>query len=101
MERTSLADHASNRRLQVLAERISARLASTGGRPGLHGATHKPKIPIDPARWAALARLAETVSGLCGRSVTPGQVAGHLLSMSVDRVRPDRDLTDPLPDRRR
>ena len=75
--------------LLSIGEEILARLRSTGGRPALRGADCKPKVSLRPADWDALKALASHISRVNGRSVTPSQVAGHLLTSCL------RDL--PIP----
>ena len=67
-------------RLLSLGQEIVARLRSTGGRPSLTGASCKPKVSLRPADWDALKALASRISEASGRSVTPSQLAGHLLA---------------------
>src|ERR1051326_6722421 len=45
----------------ALRQDLFRRLRSTGGRPGLHGADIKPKIPMRRSRWKKLERLAKQV----------------------------------------
>lgn len=56
-----------------LYRELSERLRSTGGRPGLEGATRRQKIPLTDADWSELERLSRELD------VAPGQVASVLL----------------------
>jgi hypothetical protein len=69
-----------------LVDQISARLASSGGRPALKGAELRQKIPLTADDWSSLERIAEKLSHR-GRKVTPGQVASAMLHERLRRVR--------------
>lgn len=65
--------------LTTLRSELLPRLKSSGGRPGLRGATRRPKIPVEPADWAQLNKTARRLSREWGRSLTAGQLASQLL----------------------
>jgi hypothetical protein len=67
-------------KLRSIGEEIVARLRSTGGRPAMRGASVKPKVSLRPTEWNTLKELAAQISDSSGRSVTPSQLAGQLLS---------------------
>ena len=74
------------RSLAELRSEILERLKSSGGRPALVGATQRQKIPLRPAEWRKLARLARRLSREAGRAITPAQIAGQLLSSKLHEL---------------
>ena len=77
--------------LMALRQEMFARLHSSGGRPGLSGATRRQKIPLPDADWHQL----EQLSGALRETdllASPGQVASALLHTSLRWVRTDRSL---------
>jgi hypothetical protein len=64
--------------LVAMRQELLSRLTSTGGRPGLAGATRRQKIPLDDADWARLQKIAEALNDEEVKP-TPGQVASVLL----------------------
>ena len=72
--------------LAALRSELLARLRSSGGRPGLRGATRRPKIPVEPADWARLNKAARRLSREWGRSLTAGQLASQLLRDKLREV---------------
>lgn len=58
---------------------LFARLRSTGGRPGLAGATKRRQVSFTPKDWQELERIAETIEEREGVKTTPGQVASALI----------------------
>lgn len=69
--------------LGTLRSELLPRLKSSGGRPGLRGATRRQKIPVEPADWVRLNRAARRLSRAWGRSLTPGQLASQLLRQKL------------------
>ena len=63
--------------LSVRAELVQF-LRSTGGRPGLDGATRRQKIPLAEADWAQLQDIARQFSASATRA-TAGQIASVIL----------------------
>lgn len=74
------------RSMAELRSEILGRLKSRGGRPALQGATQRQKIPLRPAEWKKLARLARRFSREAGRKIEPAQVAGQLLSSKLHEL---------------
>jgi hypothetical protein len=74
------------RSMAELRSEILERLKSRGGRPALQGATQRQKIPLRPAEWKKLARLARRFSREAGRAITPAQIAGQLLSSKLNEL---------------
>ena len=74
------------RSMTELKSEILDRLRSRGGRPALHGATQRQKIPLRPAEWRKLVRLARRFSREAGRAITPAQIAGQLLSSKLHEL---------------
>jgi hypothetical protein len=70
--------------LAVRAE-LLGRLRSTGGRPGLRGATKRRQVSFVPADWRELERIAETIEEREGVKTTPGQVASALIHHALAR----------------
>ena len=68
----------------ALRQDLFRRLRSTGGRPGLHGADIKPKIPMRRSRWKKLERLAKQVESETFHP-TPAQLASVILDAGIDR----------------
>jgi hypothetical protein len=79
--------------LLAVRQELLRRLRSTGGRPALAGATRRVKIPLSDQQWQQLEELAEEV--LEDESApSAGQVAGVLLSLSLESIaaqRADKD----------
>lgn len=71
--------------LYGLRQALSARLRSTGGRPGL-GVSRRQKIPLDEADWEFLRELSMKLANEANRP-TPGQVASELLRQRLDDLR--------------
>lgn len=74
------------RSMAELTSEILERLKSRGGRPALHGATQRQKIPLRPTEWKKLTRLARRLSREAGRAITPAQIAGQLLSSKLHEL---------------
>jgi hypothetical protein len=68
--------------LDLLADALSHRLASTGGRPTDPTWTLSRRVPFKPETWEALQNLAEEL-GMPGRSIAPGQLAATLVEERV------------------
>jgi hypothetical protein len=68
----------------------------TGGRPGIDGATIRPKIPLTPEAWEQLEALAAELSAE-GFSPSAGQVASVLLSLALKAVSDTKDAAKPSP----
>jgi len=77
-------------KLRSIGEELIARLRSTGGRPALRGASVKPKVSLRPTEWTALKELAAQISQGSGRTITPSQLAGQLLSISLRDLAPKK-----------
>jgi hypothetical protein len=74
--------------LMALRNELFARLASSGGRPGLAGATRRQKVPLSDSDWRQL----EQLSGELRRTdlhASPGQVASMLLHTALRLVQVD------------
>jgi hypothetical protein len=71
--------------LFALREELINRLQSSGGRPGLAGATRRAKIPLNDQEWLKLEELAAAVSSP-GFSPSAGQIASVLLTLSLHAV---------------
>jgi hypothetical protein len=71
--------------LFALREELIERLQSSGGRPGLSGATRRAKIPLSDQQWQRLEELAAAVASP-GFAPSAGQVASVLLTLSLDSV---------------
>ncbi len=61
------------------------RLASTGGRPSLQGATRRQKIPLTDEDWRHCEEIAELLANE-KVSPTPGQVASGLLHHALGQI---------------
>lgn len=77
----------------ALCRLLGDRLQSTGGRPGLEGATRRQKIPLTDEQWAKLERLAAALTER-GTTTTAGQVASVLLNQALTQVDEER-LSEP------
>jgi len=71
--------------LVAVRQELLSRLTSTGGRPGLAGATRRQKIPLDDTDWARLQKIAEALNDDEVRP-TPGQVASVLLHRLLENI---------------
>ena len=71
--------------LVAVRQELLSRLASTGGRPGLEGATRRQKIPLDDRDWKRLQKIAEALNDDEVRP-TPGQVASVLLHRVLETI---------------
>jgi hypothetical protein len=71
--------------LFAVREALLRRRQSSGGRPGLEGATLRAKIPLSDREWGRLEDLASALSAT-GFSPSAGQVASVLLSMALESV---------------
>jgi len=71
--------------LFALREELIERLQSSGGRPGLSGATRRAKIPLSDQEWLRLEELAAAVASP-GFAPSAGQVASVLLTLSLEAV---------------
>jgi hypothetical protein len=70
----------------ALRQEVFSRLASSGGRPGLDGATIRPKVPMTPEDWSALERLARAFADK-GVKATPSQVASAIIHTHMAQIR--------------
>jgi hypothetical protein len=68
--------------LFALREELVSRLQSSGGRPGLAGATRRAKIPLRDDEWDKLEELAAALASP-GFAPSAGQVASVLLTLSL------------------
>src|SRR5437660_139794 len=66
--------------LYALRQELLRRRQSSGGRPGIEGASFRAKIPVNDQDWRRLDALAAALSAE-GFSPSPGQVASVLLSI--------------------
>jgi hypothetical protein len=71
--------------LHALRQELESRVRSTGGRPGLEGATKIQKIPLKPEDWSRLEELAGELSRQ-GISATAGQVASVMIHSQLERL---------------
>jgi hypothetical protein len=69
--------------LHALRRELESRVRSTGGRPGLDGATKIQKIPLKPEDWSRLEDLAARFSRE-GVSATAGQVASAIVHRQLE-----------------
>lgn len=74
----------------ALRREVFSRLASSGGRPGLDGATLRPKVPMTPEDWSALEELANAFAAK-GVKATPSQVASAIIHKHVAQIRDGRE----------
>jgi len=74
----------------ALHQQVLSRLASSGGRPGLEGATLRPKVPMTPEDWAALEGLAEAFAAK-GVRATPSQVASAIIHKHMAQIKDGRE----------
>jgi len=81
----SLEDALTPVTLFALREELLGRLQSSGGRPGLAGATRRVKIPLSDTEWLELEELAAAITSP-GFAPSAGQVASVLLSLSAHSV---------------
>lgn len=70
----------------ALRQEVYSRLTSSGGRPGLDGATIRPKVPMTPEDWSALEQLAKAFADK-GVKATPSQVASAIIHKHVAQIR--------------
>ena len=63
----------------VARSELLHRLRSTGGRPGLEGATKRRQVTFTPEDWDELKRIADAIEEKEGVKTTPGQVASALV----------------------
>ena len=68
--------------LLQIHEDLAQRLVSSGGRPGLAGASKRYKIPLTDNDWLELKRIATTLMA-AGRATSPGQVASVLVHRAL------------------
>ena len=73
--------------LHALRRELESRVRSTGGRPGLQGATKIQKIPLKPEDWSRLEELAARLSQQ-GVSATAGQVASVMVHSQLELLAP-------------
>jgi hypothetical protein len=71
--------------LFALRQSLTARLRSTGGRPGL-GDLRRQKIPLSDSDWETLVTLADAVAD-DEIHPTPGQIASELLRRQLAELR--------------
>jgi hypothetical protein len=71
--------------LYALRAEILRRRHSTGGRPGIEGASERVKIPLSEDDWHRLEQIAASMSA-SGFSPSPAQVASVLLSAAIQSV---------------
>ena len=71
--------------LFALREELLGRLQSSGGRPGLAGATRRVKVPLGDTEWLELEELAAAISSP-GFAPSAGQVASALLTLSAHSI---------------
>lgn len=64
-------------------EELLRRLRSTGGRPGLEGATLRRQVSFTREDWEELERIADKLAETDGVNTTPGQVASALVHRLV------------------
>jgi len=69
--------------LPALGAEMVARLRSRGGRPSLIEATRRQKIPLRHSDWEALEAMARELTIANGRTITPAQIASHLLTRTL------------------
>ncbi len=74
----------------ALRQEVFSRLTSSGGRPGLDGATIRPKVPMTPEDWTALEQLAKAFADK-GVKATPSQVASAIIHRHVALIRDGRE----------
>jgi hypothetical protein len=74
----------------AIRQEVFLRLASSGGRPGLDGATLRPKVPMTPADWSALEQLASAFAAK-GVKATPSQVASAIIHKHMAQLRDGRE----------
>jgi len=79
----------------ALRQDVFSRLASSGGRPGLEGATLRPKVPMTPEDWAALEQLAEAFAAK-GVRATASQVASAIIHKHMTQIRDGRENATDL-----
>jgi hypothetical protein len=79
----------------ALRNEVLLRLASSGGRPGLDGATLRPKVPMTAEDWSALEQLA-TAFAAKGVKATPSQVASAIIHRHVAQIRDGREDASDL-----
>jgi hypothetical protein len=75
--------------LDAVQKEIAARLASSGGRPGLEGVERRQKIPLSDEDWERLVWLAEQLKEGEVRP-SPAQVASVLLRQALSQLTPQR-----------
>jgi hypothetical protein len=74
----------------ALRQEVFARLTSSGGRPGLDGATIRPKVPMTPEDWTGLEQLAKAFADK-GVKATPSQVASAIIHKHMAQIRDGRE----------
>lgn len=79
--------------LAALREELFRRLQSSGGRPGLSGASRRAKIPLSDEQWLELEKLAAAVAA-AGFAPSAGQVASVLLALSLHSVASRMERTE-------
>ena len=74
----------------ALRQEVLSRLNSSGGRPGLEGASVRPKVPMTPEDWMALEQLARAFAEK-GVKATPSQVASAIIHRHVAQIREGKE----------
>lgn len=79
------ADYQGSVAKTALHRQILARLSSSGGRPGLGGATRRQKIPLTESDWSQFKALsAELRRAKC--KVSAGQIASELIHAALQQM---------------
>lgn len=71
--------------IKAVKQELLLRLRSSGGRPGLMGATRRQKIPLSEDEWQKLQKLSDELAR-ANVNTTPGQIAGIIIHCALKNL---------------